>query len=137
MIYNLNPDERKVLRLFQEMDEPLLAGQVADEIGSDERDVARVFESLAEKQLISIIDRTAGELTPLGRDYDLFQDMGIRELTLQRGTEIVLDALVDSSDGTVSRTILESAEGLTPAEIDAAVDELDELGYPIRSRVRQ
>ncbi|MBP1927724.1 DNA-binding MarR family transcriptional regulator [Methanolinea mesophila] len=134
MIYTLNPDERKVLRFFQEEDLPFLAEKVAYEIGYDERDVVRIFKSLAEKDLLITEDMT-GELSPYGRDYDLFQDESLRELSIRRETEIVLDALENSPEGTVSRTLLESVDGLTPAEIDAAIDELDGLGYPIRSRV--
>jgi hypothetical protein len=137
MIYNLNLEERNVLRFFQKVAEPLLASQVADELGYDERDVMRILESIRQMDLVILEDRTAGELSPSGRDYDLLQDMSLQELTLKRETEIVIEALENSPDGTVSRVLLETVDGLTPAEIDAAIDELDELGYPIRARVRQ
>jgi hypothetical protein len=128
--------ERKVLRCFQEDEYPLLASAVAERTGYENEEVMMAFSSLAEKGLLDIEDRTAGELSFMGRNYDLFDDESIDNLSLRRETEIVLDSLKHHPENTVSRKKLETMDGLTPEEIDRAIDALEDLGYPIHSRVR-
>jgi DNA-binding MarR family transcriptional regulator len=133
---HLNIVERKVLCIFQEEKSSLLASYIAERIGYDTHAVMKAFETLAEDEILTIVDRTAGELTPFGMTYDLFDDDSLSGLSLRRDTEIILELLLNDPHHTVSRKELESHKGFTPEEIERAIDELEDLGYPMRSRVK-
>ena len=100
--------------------------------------VREVFASLAEKDLFMLEDRTAGELSDFGRDYNLFDDECIDALydSLLPETKILLDHFIQDPEATPSREVLAATDGLKPEEIERAIDELEHLGYPPRRRVQ-
>lgn len=132
---DLTTAERKVMRCFQDEGYPLLGSTVSSKTGFGEGKIMQTFASLAEKGLLDIVDRTAGELSPAGRTYDLFDGCMTDDLPIRRETEIVLASLKSDPQKRVSRKRLEAVDGLTPEEIQFAIDELDTLGFPIQGRV--
>jgi len=137
MRLNLSLEERIVLKFLQREEYPLPATSVADETGLENYEVMDVFASLAEKELFIALDRTAGELSPSGLNYNLFDDESIDELSenVQVETKILLRYFLDDSDATPSSREIEAADGLKPEEIERAIDELEKWGYPARSRI--
>jgi hypothetical protein len=138
MRFRLNFEERIVLKYLQEEEEAATSIDVANRTGLDHHQVKEVFASLAEKDLFSAEDRTAGELSESGRDYNLFNDECIDTFydSLQRETRILLDHFIEDPDATPSREVLTAADGLKPEEIERAIEELERLGYPARRRVQ-
>ncbi len=134
---NLNMDERIVLKFLQREEFPLPATTVADRTGLETSEVMEAFAALAEKDLFIAVDRTAGELSPLGLHYNLFADESIDEVfeKVQADTRIVLQYFLDDPDATPSFREIEATYGLTPEQIEKAIEELETWGYPARSRI--
>jgi hypothetical protein len=132
----LSMEERIVLNCLQEEEYPLPASSIADITGLESHDVMDACVSLAEKELFIAVDRTAGELSPLGRNYNLFDDENIDELPgkIKPETEILLRHFLDDPDAKPSVQVLEMFDGLKPEEIENAIEELEAWGYPARSR---
>ncbi|HPH34260.1 MAG TPA: hypothetical protein PLU94_02100 [Methanoregulaceae archaeon] len=130
-------EERIVLRYLQEEEASATSIDVANRTGLDHRQVREAFASLAEKDLI-IAEDLAGELSLLGRNYNLFDDESIDEVydSLPPETRMLLDYFIEDPDATPSREVLAAADGLKPQEIERAIDELEYLGYPARRRVK-
>jgi hypothetical protein len=137
MRLNLSLEERIVLKFLQREEYPLPATSVADETGLENYEVMDAFASLAEKELFIAEDRTAGELSPSGSNYNLFDDESIDELSenVHAETKILLHYFLDDPDATPSSREIEDADGLNPDEIERAIDELEKWGYPARSRI--
>jgi len=137
MRLNLRLEERIVLKFLQREEYPLPATSVADETGLENYEVMDAFASLAEKELFIAIDRTAGELSASGSDYNLFDDESIDELSenVHAETKILLRYFLDDPDATPSSREIQDADGLSPDEIERAIDELEKWGYPARSRI--
>lgn len=137
MTFALSKEERIVLRCLQEQECPLPASGIADITGLESHDVMDVFTSLAEKDLFIAVDRTAGELSPLGRAYNLFSDEKIDELSgkIKPETEILLRYFLDDPGAKPSIEVLVAFDGLKPEQIENAIEELEAWGYPARSRI--
>jgi hypothetical protein len=138
MRLNLTVEERAVLKCLKEEEYPLLATTIADKTGLENYEVMDAFASLAEKELFIAVDRTAGELSPFGRNYNLFDDEGIDELSgkIRPETEILLRHFLENPDATPSFRELEAVDGMKPEEIERAIEELETWKYPARSRVK-
>jgi len=138
MKLRLNFEDRIVLKYLQEEEEAATSVDIANRTGLEQYEVMEAFSSLAEKDLFIAVDRTAGELSESGRDYNLFNDACIDTLYdgLQPETRILLDHFIEDPDATPSREVLAAADGLNPEEIETAIDELERLGYPARLRVQ-
>jgi len=138
MRFNLNLEERIVLKFLQREELPLLASTIAERTGLENNEVMAAFGSLAEKDLFIALDRTAGELSELGWNYNLFDDESIDELyeKVHADTKIVLQYFLDNPDTIPSFREIESTYNLRPYEIDAAIDELETWGYPAKSRIK-
>ena len=138
MRFRLTFEERIVLRYLQEEEQAATSIDVANRTGLDHHQVREVFSSLAEKDLIIAEDRTAGELSLFGRNYNLFDDESIDTLYdgLQPETRILLDHFIQDPDATPSREVLKAVDGLKAEEIESAIDELEHLGYPAGKRVQ-
>jgi hypothetical protein len=137
MTFSLSTEERIVLKCLQEQECPLPATTVADVTGLESHDVMNTLASLAEKELFIAVDRTAGELSPLGRNYNLFNDESIDELPgkVKPETEILLRYFLDDPDAKPSTRVLVAFDGLKPEQIENAIEELEAWGYPARSRI--
>jgi hypothetical protein len=137
MTFALSMEERIVLKCIQEQEYPLPATGIADITGLESHDVMDALASLAEKELFIAVDRTAGELSPLGRNYNLFNDESIDELTgkIKPETEILLRYFLDDPDAKPSIRVLVAFDGLKPEQIENAIEELEAWGYPARSRI--
>ncbi len=138
MRFQLTFEERIVLRYLQEEEQAATSIDVANRTGLDHHQVREVFSSLAEKDLFIAQDRTAGELSLWGRDYNLFDDESIDIVGegILPETRILLDYFREDPDATPSREVLAATDGLKPQEIERAIDELEYLGYPARKRVQ-
>jgi len=138
MRFRLTFEERIVLKYLQEEEEAATSLDVANRTGLDHHTVREVFASLAEKDLFIAQDRTAGEISASGRDYNVFDDESIDTLHdgLLPETRILLDHFREDPDATPSREVLMAADGFKPPEIERAIDELEHLGYPARRRVQ-
>jgi DNA-binding transcriptional regulator YhcF (GntR family) len=138
MGFRLNFEERIVLKYLQEEEEAATSIDVANRTGLDHHQVKEVFASLAEKDLFIAEDRTAGELSQSGRDYNVFDDECIDTFhdRLPHETKKLLDHFIEDPDANPSREVLAAAEGLKPEEIERAIEELEHLGYPARRRVQ-
>jgi hypothetical protein len=138
MRFNLNLEERIVLKFLQGEEYPLPATTVADNTGVETYRVMEAFASLAENELFIMVDRTAGELSSLGKDYNLFDDESVDELSgkILPETEIFLQYFLDDPNATPSYKRLEVVDGLKAEEIERAIEELEALGYPARSRIK-
>ena len=138
MKLRLHFEERIVLKCLQEGDGAATSIDIANRTGLEQYEVMEVFSSLAEKDLFIAVDRTAGEISAWGRDYNLFNDPCIDTLydDLQPETRLLLDHFIEDPDATPSREVLAAADGLNPEEIERATDELERLGYPARRRVQ-
>ncbi len=134
----LNFEERILLKYLQEEEEAATSIDVANRTGLEHHQVREVFASLAEKDLLILEDRTAGELSDFGREYNLFDDECIDTLYdgLLPETKILLDHFIQDPDATPSREVLAATDGFKPEEIERAIDELEHLGYPARRRVQ-
>lgn len=134
----LNFEERILLKYLQEEEEAATSIDVANRTGLEHHKVREVFASLAEKDLLILEDRTAGELSDFGREYNLFDDECIDTLYdgLLPETKILLDHFIQDPDATPSREVLAATDGFKPEEIERAIDELEHLGYPARRRVQ-
>jgi hypothetical protein len=137
MRFALCVEERIVLRCLQEEVYPLPATTVADKTGLDSHDVMDALASLAEKELFIAVDRTAGELSPLGRNFNVFNDESLDELPgkIKPETEILLRYFLDDPGAKPSVRVLEMFDGMKPEEIENAIEELEAWGYPARSRI--
>jgi hypothetical protein len=133
----LSMEERIVLRCLQVEIYPLPATTVADVTGLESHDVMDAFVSLAEKDLFIAVDRTAGELSFLGRAYNLFNDEKLDELSgkIMPETERLLRYFLDDPDANPSVQVLVAFDGLKPEQIENAIEELETWGYPARSRI--
>lgn len=131
-------EERIVLKYLQEEEEAATSVDVANRTGLKQHEVMEAFSSLAGKDLFIAEDRTAGEISAGGRDYNLFNDECIDSLCdgLRPETRILLAHFIEDPDATPSREVLAAADGLNPEEIERAIDELERLGYPARRRVQ-
>jgi len=138
MRFRLNFDERIVLIYMQEEEPATTSIDVANRTGLEHHQVREVFSSLAEKDLIIAEDRTAGELSESGRNYNLFDDESIDTVydNLLPETRILLDHFIENPDATPSREVLTTVDGLKAEEIERAIDELEHLGYPAKRRVQ-
>jgi hypothetical protein len=139
MNLRLSLEERIVLKFLQSEEDPLPATTVADRTGLENNEVMDAFSSLAEKELFIAEDRTAGELSPLGWKYNLFGDESIDELyeKVRAETKNVLYYFLDDPDATPSSREIEVTYGLTPEQIERAIEELETWGYPARSRINR
>jgi len=137
MRFALSVEERIVLKCLQEDEYPLPATSIADITGLDSHDVMDAFVSLAEKELFIAVDRTAGELSSLGRNYNLFNDESIDELPgkIKPETEILLHYFLNDPGANPSIQVLVAFDGLKPEQIENAIEELEAWGYPARSRI--
>jgi DNA-binding MarR family transcriptional regulator len=138
MRFNLTWEERLVLTCLQEQDYPLPSTTIADATGLDHYDVLEAISFLAEKDLIITEDGTA-ELSPSGKEYNLFDDESIDELAghLLPETEILIQHFLDDPGAAPSYEELEVVDGLKPEQIERAIEELERSGYPARTRVRR
>jgi len=138
MELTLSLEERIVLKFLQREEYPLPATTIADRTGLENNEVMDAFASLAEKELFVAVDRTAGELSPSGWNFNLFDDESIDELYEKVGaeTKIVLQYFLDDPDATPSFREIEATYGLNPEEIGRAVEELETWGYPAKSRIK-
>lgn len=138
MSLNLNLEERIVLKFLQREEFPPLSTTVADRTGLENSEVMDAFASLAEKELFIAVDRTAGELSPLGWRYNLFDDESIDELyeKVHADTKTVLQYFLDDPDAAPSFREIEATYGLTPEQIEKAIEELESWGYPAESRIK-
>lgn len=138
MRFNLGREERIVLKCLQEEEHPLQASTVADRTDLELRTVMGVIESFAEKELVFVEDLTVAELSSLGREYNLFDDESIDELPgkMNPRTRIVLRHFLEDLDVPPSFREIEAVDGLTYQEIETVIEELENLGYPARSRIR-
>ncbi|HNQ26237.1 MAG TPA: hypothetical protein PKG69_05890 [Methanoregulaceae archaeon] len=137
MRFRLNFEERIVLRYMQEEEPATTSIDVANRTGLAHHQVREVFSSLAEKDLIIAEDRTAGELSESGRNYNLFDDESVDTVydNLLPETRILLDHFIENPDATPSREVLTTVDGMKAEEIERAIDELEHLGYPAKRRV--
>ena len=137
MKFNLNREERVVLKILQGEEDPLLATVVANMTGLDNREVMDAFASLAEKELFKLEDRTAGEISEEGKGYNLFEDESLIPLSdeLDIDTNIILQCLLDDPSAILSASEIETTYGLSLVKIWEAVDKLEYLGYPARPRI--
>jgi hypothetical protein len=133
----LSMEERIVLNCLQEQECPLPATGIADITGLESHDVMDACVSLAEKELFIAVDRTAGELSPLGRNHNLFNDESIDELPgkIKPETETLLRYFLDDPGAKPSIRVLVAFDGLKPEQIENAIEELEAWGYPARSRI--
>jgi hypothetical protein len=137
MRFHLNLNERKVLGFLQGEEYPLTASAVADRTGLEDYEVMDAYSSLADKEIIMAEDRTAGELSALGREYNLFDDESIDELPgrVSSETEIILLYFQENPGANLYPDEIETRHGLTQEQIERAVAELEKWGYPARSRI--
>lgn len=137
MKFNLNREERVVLKILQGEEDPLLATDVANMTGLDNREVMDAFASLAEKELFILEDRTAGEISEGGKGYNLFEDESLIVLSdeLDVDTNTLLQCLLDDPSATISARETEVTYGLSLVKIWEIVDQLENLGYPARLRI--
>jgi len=138
MRFQLTFEERIVLKYLQEEEASATSIDIANRTGLDHHQVREAFASLAEKDLFILEDRTAGELSESGRNYNLFDDesIGAAYDSLRPETRILLDHFIEDPDATPSEEVLKTVDGLKPQEIERAIDELEYLGYPARRRVK-
>lgn len=138
MIFNLGREERIVLKCLQEEEYPLQASTIADRTGLELRTVMDVIDSFADKELVFAEDLTVAELSTLGRGYSLFDDESIDGLSgdVNPLTQILLRRFLDDPDAHPSFHEIETVDGLTYQEIENVIEELENLGYPARSRIR-
>lgn len=95
------------------------------------------FVSLAEKELIYAEDRTVGELSPFGESYNLFDDESVDDLSgkVKPETEVILRYFLVDPEVKPSVEVLIAFDGMKPEQIENAIEELEALGYPARSRI--
>jgi|GEM_PF-861217 DNA-binding MarR family transcriptional regulator len=138
MRFNLGREERIVLKCLQEEEYPLQASTIADRTDLELRTVMGVIRSFAEKELVFAEDLTVAELSTLGRGYNLFDDESIDELSgdVKPLTQIVLRRFLEDPDAHPSFREIEAVDGLKQQEIEIVIEELENLGYPARSRIR-
>lgn len=138
MRFNLDRKERIVLKCLQEEEYPLQASTIADRTDLELRTVMDVINSFTEKELVFAEDLTVAELSTLGRGYNLFNDESIDELSgnVNPITQIVLRRFLDDPDAHPSFREIEAMDGLTYQEIESVIEELENLGYPARSRIK-
>jgi len=123
MRYNLTFNERAVLICLKE-ELALPATTIADRIELEVSNIIAAIDSLAEKELVIAEDGT-GEISPSGISYNLFDDESIYELSgkVRRETEVLLRYFLEDPNATPSRQRLEVVDGLTPEEIDRAIED--------------
>jgi len=102
----------------------LPATTIADRIELEVSNIIAAIDSLAEKELVIAEDGT-GEISPSGISYNLFDDESIYELSgkVRRETEVLLRYFLEDPNATPSRQRLEVVDGLTPEEIDRAIED--------------
>jgi len=127
----LNLDERRIIHQMQKSD----AGDadlIASQLDIPMRNVSSRFESLSEKGLIDMEDRTAASLNEFGENYNLLLDDSTdSEERLTPEMSMIIN-LAQSNPGKIfSRDFLCEYLSKSPDELFYIIEKMEDLGYPL------